>query len=73
VINFFLILPVVNPDFVTLMPYAVTLASKLGFGIAMGWVFWRLGAGVSRAYEAYDSPAIGIALTSSTVDTNNYG
>jgi hypothetical protein len=41
VINFFLILPVVNPDFVTLMPYAVTLASKLGFGIAMGWVFWR--------------------------------
>ena len=38
-INFFVILPVVNADFVTLMPYAVTLASKLGFGIAMGWVF----------------------------------
>ena len=39
VINFFVILPVVNPDFVTLMPYAVTLVSKLGFGTAMGWIF----------------------------------
>ena len=38
-INFFVILPVVNAEFVTLMPYAVTLASKLGFGVAMGWVF----------------------------------
>lgn len=37
--NFFVILPVVNPDFVTLIPYTVTLASKLGFGMAMGWVF----------------------------------
>lgn len=37
--NFFVILPVVNPDFVTLMPYAVTLVSKIGFGIAMGWVY----------------------------------
>ena len=25
--------------FVTLMPYSVTLASKLGFGLAMGWIF----------------------------------
>ena len=37
--NFFVILPVVNPGFVTLMPYTVTLASKVGFGIAMGWVY----------------------------------
>ncbi len=37
--NFFVILPVINADFVTLMPYTVTLVSKLGFGIAMGWVF----------------------------------
>jgi len=37
--NFFLILPAINPDFVTLMPYTVTLISKLGFGITMGWVF----------------------------------
>ena len=39
VTNFFVILPLVNPDFVTLMPYTVTLVSKLAFGIAMGWVF----------------------------------
>jgi hypothetical protein len=34
--NFFVLLPVVNPEFVGLMPYAVTLTSKLLFGIAMG-------------------------------------
>ena len=33
--NFFVLLPVVNAEFVGLMPYAVTLASKLLFGIAM--------------------------------------
>ena len=38
-INFFVILPLVNADFVMLMPYAVTLASKLGFGAATGCVF----------------------------------
>jgi hypothetical protein len=37
--NFFVILPVVNPGFVTLMPYTVTLVSKVGFGVAMGWVY----------------------------------
>jgi hypothetical protein len=36
--NFFVVLPALNPGFVTLMPYGVTLASKLLFGIAMGWV-----------------------------------
>ena len=34
-INFFILLPIVNAEFVGLMPYAVTLASKLLFGIAM--------------------------------------
>jgi hypothetical protein len=34
-INFFVILPVVNAEFVGLMPYSVTLASKLLFGAAM--------------------------------------
>jgi hypothetical protein len=38
-INFFVTLPIINPDFVTLMPYSVTLLSKLGFGMTMGWVF----------------------------------
>lgn len=31
-INFFVVLPAVNPSFVHLLPYAVTLASKLAFG-----------------------------------------
>jgi hypothetical protein len=35
-INFFVILPIVNPAFVTLMPYGVTLFSKLLFGLAAG-------------------------------------
>lgn len=37
--NFFVVLPRVNPAFVTLMPYTVTLISKIGFGIAMSWIF----------------------------------
>jgi hypothetical protein len=36
-INFFLILPALNASFVTLMPLAATLTSKLLFGAAMGW------------------------------------
>jgi hypothetical protein len=34
-LNFLVILPVVNPAFVGLLPYAATLASKLLFGLAM--------------------------------------
>jgi hypothetical protein len=34
VINYFVVLPAVDPSFVHLLPYAVTLASKLAFGIA---------------------------------------
>jgi len=37
-INFLVVLPVLNPVFVTLMPYTVTLGSKLLFGLAMGAV-----------------------------------
>ena len=33
-INFFVVLPFVSPAFVHLLPYGVTLASKLGFGLA---------------------------------------
>ena len=36
-INFFIVLPLLNPDFITLMPLFVTLISKLLFGVAMGW------------------------------------
>ena len=37
-VNFFVLLPVLNPAFPLLMPYAVTLTSKLLFGAAMTWV-----------------------------------
>jgi hypothetical protein len=33
-INYFIVLPVVSPGFVHLLPYAVTLTSKLAFGVA---------------------------------------
>jgi hypothetical protein len=35
-LNFLVILPAVNPAFVTLLPLAVTLGSKLLFGAALG-------------------------------------
>lgn len=38
-VNFFVILPVVNPAFVTLVPYGATLISKLLFGVAAAIVF----------------------------------
>lgn len=37
-INFFIVLPMLNPSFISLMPFIVTLTSKLLFGAAMGWV-----------------------------------
>lgn len=36
--NFFVALPILNPQFVSLMPYGITLASKILFGGGMGWV-----------------------------------
>lgn len=41
VINFFILLPMLNPAFVGLMPYSVTFVSKLWFGITMGWILYR--------------------------------
>lgn len=38
-VNFLLILPVLNPGFVKLMPYPVTIVSKLLFGICMALAF----------------------------------
>lgn len=40
-VNFFVLLPMLNPGFPLLMPYAVTLTSKLLFGAAMSWVLIR--------------------------------
>ncbi|MFZ3357666.1 MAG: hypothetical protein WA652_08655 [Xanthobacteraceae bacterium] len=42
VINFFVVLPVVSPDFVHMVPYAVSLASKLLFGAAAAETMRRL-------------------------------
>jgi len=39
-VNFFLVLPVINPDFVTIVPYAASLTSKVLFGFAAALVFW---------------------------------
>jgi hypothetical protein len=38
VINFFVVLPIINPSFTSLMPYLVTLISKLLFGTVMAWL-----------------------------------
>ena len=46
-VNFLIILPVINPDFLALMPLAATCFSKLLFGAAMAMVLWR-GNGVPR-------------------------
>jgi hypothetical protein len=37
-INFFTVLPMINPSFTSMMPFYVTLLSKLLFGTAMAWV-----------------------------------
>ncbi len=37
-VNFFVVLPALNPAFITLMPYSVTFASKMLFAVAMGGI-----------------------------------
>ena len=39
--NFFVLLPVLAPAFVTLLPLGVTAASKMLFGLSMGTLIWR--------------------------------
>lgn len=43
-VNFFLVLPLLSPSFVTLLPFSVTLASKLMFGLAAATVLRARGA-----------------------------
>jgi hypothetical protein len=40
-INFLVLLPVINPAFTTLLPFLVTLASKMLFGLVMGAIVTR--------------------------------
>lgn len=49
-INFFVVLPVVSPDFVSLLPYSVSLASKMLFGLAAAG-FIRLMADPSTSMQ----------------------
>ena len=43
-INFFVVLPIVSPAFIQLVPYSVSLISKLLFGVAAAGVFRQLAA-----------------------------
>jgi hypothetical protein len=40
-VNFLAVLPAINPYFSTMLPYAVTLTSKILFGVAMAWVIQK--------------------------------
>jgi len=42
--NFLIVLPAINPAFVTLLPLGATLLSKALFGIAMAWVLQEIPA-----------------------------
>ena len=51
-VNFLVVLPFVSPQFVDVVPYAVSLVSKLLFGVAAAWTlqFSRLvGPGIRHA------------------------
>lgn len=48
-INFFIVLPILNPSFISLMPLLVTLISKLLFGAVMGWALIKVYPGESSA------------------------
>ncbi len=49
--NFFVILPMVNPAFVTIVPYPVSFVSKTLFGFASAFVFW-----MTRRQRAANGP-----------------
>jgi hypothetical protein len=56
--NFFVVLPAINPVFVALMPLSVTFASKLLFGFAMGMTLtMEARAGIEPTYGDLQSPA----------------
>lgn len=48
-VNFFVVLPALNPRFVTLMPYGATLASKTLFALAMAAIVQNALRAPSRA------------------------
>jgi hypothetical protein len=50
--NFFVVLPLVSPDFIHLVPYAVSFVSKLLFGIAAAEVLRRTATETARVAYA---------------------
>jgi hypothetical protein len=54
-INFFVILPAMSPDFIHMVPYAVSLVSKLLFGLAAAETLRRS----AHAAEGFTVPASG--------------
>lgn len=38
--NFFVLLPIINVDFVTIVPFPVSFTSKMLFGVASAFTFW---------------------------------
>jgi hypothetical protein len=60
VINFFVVLPALNPAFVTLLPYPVTWISKVLFGGAMAWTV-HAAQGRTRRPAARAQPALDAA------------
>jgi len=48
-LNFLVVLPIVSPAFIHLMPYSVSLISKMAFGLAAAEVFRRQDAAARYA------------------------
>lgn len=46
-VNFFVVLPLISPGFVQLLPYQISLVSKLLFGLAVAATLWSPGRSVA--------------------------
>jgi len=57
-INFFVVLPIVSPAFIQLVPYSVSLISKLLFGLAAASVFRQLAAPALNMERARIAPRL---------------
>jgi hypothetical protein len=56
-VNFFVVLPVINPQFVDLVPYAISLVSKVLFGVAAAGTLQRAIAHLVDSVTAGNSRA----------------
>lgn len=65
-INFFIVLPVLSPSFVTLLPYSVTLVSKLMFGWAAAMTLHALsGAQTHKSIPQISDASLQASVTTS--------